>query len=305
LDFVHTKQNDSYFTREIWFGFLEETGVHAGQIGTGDKDYISIAVNPESGQPAVAYLGEYDELVFAQLRGEVWQNETVYHFGRGLSLAFDPEDNRPAIAFNSTGDYNLYYAKFKGSKWKVSNISWNDACFESLCFNPKTGDRSISYKTLGWTNHPSRLYYDGGRGGSYVDGDPNYVGDGNSLAFDKTGDPHITYFDHTDHFLKHAWRKGTKWDKEVVDVEVDGSITSLVIPGDNTMYVSYTDTHSIFEEHLKLAYFDGNDWTIETLFSSDDISDWSSLTLDALNRPCIAFIAADKAWVMILSTGTR
>ena len=307
LNIVYTRFNESTEGRELWFTSLGEDSVWSSQIGfcyysqTGKAWPISIAVNPETGQPAVAYRVENRELIFARLVDDVWQSETVYDRGWNCSLAFDPDDNYPAIAFNSEGDWNLYYAKYNGSAWGVRILSWSDACFESLRFHPETGERCISYKTWGWTDpdHPSTLAYYGPEGSGYIDGDPEYVGGGNSLAFDQAGYPHITYFDHSKNYLKHAWWDGEKWNKEVVDQETptydkyEGN-TSLAISADNEMYVSYCCIGHPY--NLGFAYSNGEVWTTEII--ADSSGTWSSLVLDDQDRIHIAFIAGGKAWVI-------
>ncbi len=306
LNIVHTKFNDGTSLREVWFksvsGGTVQQSSYIGTCyysGSGSTCPVSIAVNPVTGEPAVAYRDENADLIFAQLTGGVWQTEIITSIGWNASLAFDPADDFPAIAFNSTGDYNLYYAKWNGASWDVTNLSWLDANFESLCFHPQTGARAISYGTLGWTNHPSRIYYLGPAGSGYVDGDPAYVGGGNSLAFDQAGDPHITYFDFTNGSLKHAEYSGVAWNTEVVEQVVNGlGKTSLAIAPDDQRYISSVGSVNT-QLGLQFSDFNGSVWNTRSVFAPvSEISSWSSLSLDDQGRVNIAFIADGSVWVI-------
>lgn len=299
LEFVYSLFLGSFSPREIRYASFAQTlnQETSDIIGYGRGNFLSVAINPKTGLLAAAFPGENRELVFAQSNNGSWDIETVYHFSDGLSLAFSPDGDYPAIAFNSTGDYNLYFARKRRSMWIVSNISWNDACLESLCFDPVSGEKCISYKTLGWTGNPSRIYYTGPRWNGFVDGDPENVGDGNSLALDRDGNPHIIYFDNTNRVLKHAYWTDTGWIKEIVDTGVEGTNTSMVITGDNRIYVSYTNTAS-FERQLNIAGLDTTGWVIETIFISNEIGNWTSLALDEQGGLLLAFIANGNAWIL-------
>ena len=143
------------------------------------------------------------------------------------------------------------------------------------------------------------MYYSD-TGEQYVDGDPEYVGSGNSLDFDLFGNPHITYFDSTNGFLKHAWWNGETWEKEVIDENARGRETSLEILETGKMMVSYVNTHetSISTKNLRYATFDGEHWDVETIYSSIEMSPSSSLAVDAYGRIWIAFIADGKVWIL-------
>jgi hypothetical protein len=297
IDLVHTRLETATGRRGVWFVAVGTNGYETSQIGyCYSNQYwycpVAIAVNLTTGQPAVAYRGENGELVFAHLEGNAWFSEEVATFGWNCSLAFDPSDNQPAIAFNSMGDYNLYYAKRGTCGWVVSLLTWDDACDESLRFHPNTGQRCISYQTLGWTMHPSTLQYWGYPATSYVPSDSNYVGAGNSLAFDANGYPHVTHFDHTSDCLKHTWCNGAAWATEVVDVGVDGYVTSLASDGEGRFFASYASTLT-GARSLRFASHDQSQWQVQTLSTASDVSPWSSVAVTGDGSVHVAFIAGE------------
>jgi hypothetical protein len=303
LNIIYTILNESTYRREVWFKSIGEA-TWSSQIGfSGWDESVCVAITPGTGLPAVAYRDQSGSLVFAQWANSAWITQTVSTWGMNCSLAFDPNDNHPAIAFNSVGDYNLYYAKWNGSTWSVSLLSWLDADYESLRFHPMTKELYISFETLGWTNHPSSLYlWHTGSPSGYVDSGADYVGGGNALAFDKTGYPHVTYFDKTNRTLKHAWRNGFEWNFQVLDDRVDCAygITSLAISVDNQIYVSYPGHYG----GLDVAYFDGRTWHAIPLVTIPNsyYCRQSSLVLDDQGTAYMAYVMNGDARVIAVPT---
>jgi hypothetical protein len=95
-------------------------------------DFVSLAVNPLTGFPGIAYNDQRNGLLkYTQFDGADWNVETVHTQVGGdasdmsVSLAFDPADGRPAIAF--TGDTNtdrnvLQFAWFDGGAWNLQTV---------------------------------------------------------------------------------------------------------------------------------------------------------------------------------------
>lgn len=103
LSMVYTKWNDVAERREVWFKSIREGSISTNRIGycSYGRCPVSIAINPGTGEPAVAYRDENGDLIFSHLLNGSWLTETVSTIGLNCSLAFDPADNYPAIAFNS------------------------------------------------------------------------------------------------------------------------------------------------------------------------------------------------------------
>jgi len=299
LELIYTKKITQNERRELWYKSFRDnlnvTTMHIGYCLHQSTCPISIAINPNTKLPAVAYRDNNRGLIYSSLINDKWLYQFITNIGTNCSLSFDPSDNNPAIAFNSTGDYNLYYSKCNGSEWNTELLTYSDACYETLRFNPITGEIGISYKTLGWTNHASRLvYYDNER--TYLDGDPEYVGGGNSLAFDTTGIPHITYFNHSKDSLIHTWSNNSEWIKEIIDDRADGDITSFIISNNNSLHVSYVSyDYPIYT--LKYAAKNKETWYNKSILDSSNMSKWSSLSLDDNYKTHIAYIANGNAFL--------
>lgn len=126
-------------------GFNDTFRFDVGEIGVGfggsvfpdpdmpGVDFVSLAVNPLTGYPGIAYNDrDNNRLKYAEFDGDDW-NVTVVHTqpdgndasDMSVSLAFDPADGRPAIAF--TGDTEstrnaLQFAWFDGGQWNTQTV---------------------------------------------------------------------------------------------------------------------------------------------------------------------------------------
>ena len=82
-----------------------------------------------------------------------------------------------------------------------------------------------------------------------------------SMRFDSDGDPHFAYGG--DH-LYYSWYDGS-WHEAVVDDSYGvGRFASLALDSDDNPHISYYDA---IHGTLKYAYFDGDDWDIQTVDS--------------------------------------
>jgi hypothetical protein len=122
--------------------------------------YPSLAIDPDNGFPAIAYYSSSGpgELRYTAWDGDSWNQTTLDTTGAiataplsqsSLSLAFDPADGNPAIAYwNNTGGKDLKLAWHDGSIWQTQTV---DAVGDvgrnpSLAFNDfGTGFPSIAY----------------------------------------------------------------------------------------------------------------------------------------------------------------
>ena len=63
-----------------------------------------------------------------------------------------------------------------------------------------------------------------------------------SLAFDSSGNPHISYYDETNSHLKYAYKTGSVWTNETVDPAVNvGAYSSLALDNAGIPRISYRD----------------------------------------------------------------
>jgi hypothetical protein len=114
--------------------------------------YPSIAIDPDTGFPAIAYYDSSNgNLRYAAWDGDAWNLTTLDATGVvGLfpSLAFDPADGNPAIAYYDSTNGDLKLAWHDGSIWQTQPVDsvGNVGLTPSLAFNDYgSGFPSIAY----------------------------------------------------------------------------------------------------------------------------------------------------------------
>jgi hypothetical protein len=145
---------------------IEEPGL--GWVTTtlddsGDTGYYpSIAIDPDTGYPAIAYT--YFELGLGYLRfaawdGDSWNSVTVDpsgDAGHSPSLAFDSADGNPAIAYRDESTDDLKLAWHDGTSWQTQTVD----AVGNVGYTP-----SLAFNDYG-TGFPSIAYFDAGSGGT-------------------------------------------------------------------------------------------------------------------------------------------
>jgi hypothetical protein len=76
------------------------------------------------------------------------------------------------------------------------------------------------------------------------------VGEFPDLVMDSNGNPHISYFDYSDHYIKYAFKNGTNWKIESVEYIADENdnmhgdpISSIALDAGNNPHICYEDYH--------------------------------------------------------------
>jgi hypothetical protein len=111
----------------------------------------SLAIDPDTGFPAIAYRGDGSYITFAWWDGTAWQLEQASPgSGYYASLVFDPADGNPVISYTKNG-LNLSY--YDGTKWQAQTVDGmvNAGGSSSIAFNDYgTGFPAIAY----FVDHP-------------------------------------------------------------------------------------------------------------------------------------------------------
>jgi polar amino acid transport system permease protein len=117
------------------------------------------------------------------------------------------------------------------------------------------------------------------------------MGQYTALVLDSSGNPHVSFYDVTDSALKYARWTGSAWDIQTVDADGDvGRFTSLVLDSRGRPHISYClyDPAAQACQALKYASYDGAAWVLTTV-DSPGVGEYSSLRLDSLDNPHIAY----------------
>jgi len=109
-----------------------------------------------------------------------------------------------------------------------------------------------------------------------------------SIALDRLGHPHISYYDWLNSDLKYAKWDGQSWQIEKVDTEgYVGSETSIAIDNFGDPHISYYGNND-----LKYAKWDGTTWHIQIVDSVGKRVGWhTSIALDSLGHPHISYFS--------------
>jgi hypothetical protein len=154
-----------FAVRDAGTRWLEMTVDSAGSQGW----MPSLAINPMTGFPAIAYAGDGGaNLRYAEWNGEDWLVSVLPNPREngitGVSLAFDPEDGNPAIAYHEDeplagGRYLDWDATLLAFTWRHEDtwenqvVAWqgNTGLHPSLAFNDYgTGWAGIAYLDAEW-----------------------------------------------------------------------------------------------------------------------------------------------------------
>lgn len=117
------------------------------------------------------------------------------------------------------------------------------------------------------------------------------VGQMPSLALDKAGRPHISYYNRGAHKLNYAYYDGARWRISIVDPNGNnGQYTSLALDAAAHRHVAYCYFPTWEITVLKYAYYDGATWRITTVDDNGNVGAHASLAVDAKRHPHIAYM---------------
>jgi hypothetical protein len=195
--------------------------------------------------------------------GADWHFDTVTTMTAGgqsvsLALALDSADHPHMCYYDYEADA-LKYAHHDGANWQFELVD-DDVFYNgqncSIVLDAQDRPR-ISYRDLA-------LYYayrDGAQWRIDLVDDDFFAGDGNSLALDGAGHPHISYTDWAfpDEELRYAYFSGLHWWIEIVDVAAETrrfEEASLALDNSGQPHIGYWDLGS--SDVLKYAVRGGS-----------------------------------------------
>ena len=284
--------------------------------GVHDKQWFKMAVDAQGGtfislavdsndRPHFAYNSLFlTGLHYAHWDGKQWVKEVIdaTRTNHMTSIALDASGN-PRVSYyleeTPEGHFALLlkYAYFDGKAWYVQTLDHHitRGKFNSIAVDA-SGNPHIAYSDQGVGD----LRYDHFDGSTWQSGVPdshrkanNYVGVGNSIALDTTGNPVIAYLDMSRRTVKLARWIGNTWETEVVDQLVDvpsfADRVSLQIDSLNVPHVAFYDGGL---GALKYAERDEKGWHVEVVDDQGKVGLYPSLSLDRNNLPYISYYDA-------------
>lgn len=121
---------------------------------------------------------------------------------------------------------------------------------------------------------------------------PTGVGAYSSLAVDAQGLPHFSYVDRLEHGLHYAFWDGKVWHNAIIDPTRAGYFNSISLDSKGHPRISYYQYHGPSGAnvlHLKYAFFDGQQWFIQTVDPRMSTGKFNSITVDSQGNPHIAY----------------
>ncbi len=128
----------------------------------------SLAIDPDTGHPAIAYGGVSAGLQFAAWDGDEWvitPVDSTADIGSRVSLAFDPADGNPAISYSNFAVNQLEFAWHDGSSWQTQTVASGALVIMQS---------SLAFNDFG-SGFPSIVYADDGNKLHFIDDPPALV----------------------------------------------------------------------------------------------------------------------------------
>ncbi|HYN89330.1 MAG TPA: DNRLRE domain-containing protein, partial [Ardenticatenaceae bacterium] len=234
-----------------------------------------------------------------------WQGETLDT--RGVAGAFPSLDvssrSTAHLAYFEGNDEDLKYAFWDGVQWQfqVVDMEGDVGRHTSIAVAPGTpGSQAAALSPEQALEVVHVSYYDRSRRNlkhavrtaprtwrvETVDA-AGAVGQYSSLALDRAGNPHISYYDETNSALKYARWDGAAWQIQTVDNSGDaGSYTSLALDANGNAHISYYD---VDDTALNFARWNGRAWQIQSVPDDGNVGKYSSLELDPAGNAHISY----------------
>lgn len=283
--------------------------------GVRDKQWFIMQVDKQGGQFASLAVDSHDRphlaynsrnltgLHYSYWNGTQWQTQIIDHdrTNHFTSLQVDAQ-GYPHISYyqeenaDRTNALHLKYAFFDGKTWYIETVSrkFGTGKFNSIALD-SSGRPHIAYSIV----VDGDLGYVSWDGSNWVYEIPdtrrthnNYVGQGNSIALDSHGFPHIAYFDLNSRAIKYTRWTPSGWQIEVVD-KVVGNLAqadrlSLKIDSHDHPHIAYYDSAM---GTLKYAERSDKGWHSETV-DQGSVGEYPSLSLNNQDEPYIAYYDA-------------
>jgi hypothetical protein len=249
--------------------------------------YSSLALD-NVGLPHIGYTGQgqtTNEVRYARACGAGWTTETAVPGSphtAWTSLALD-DSAYPHVAYER-GHYTrtTFYARKLAHQWVEELVG----DYQPSLAVDHAGRAHMSLYTglSGGEDLVYALREGAGWQREVVDAQGD-VGRFNSLALDRAGRPHISYFDYTRYDLKYARRDASGWRVETA-YEGGGAYTSLALDAAGYPHVGHYDS---WGGELEYTWRDVSGWSTETVDCASLRERGISLALDRGGMPRVGY----------------
>jgi hypothetical protein len=301
-----------------WFVNTVDSSNDVGQ-------YVSVALDPASGTSYVSYYdATYKDLRMAKSvssgrncgPNNDWACETVDSagdVGKYSSIAVDPTDKLPIIAYYDASNGALKLAIGSGVGWIIKTIDdpliGSAGSYASLKLD-STGKTRIAYYFSNLVGVDSLWYakYVGGGAGNCGGNDyqcdlidsGDQVGKYASLALDSSDRPRIAYYDGGNDALMYAYQNGSWTIREILPIH-SGQYASLYVDvnNGNLPHIAHYDSSN---GKLGYAVYVGSNGNCGFDSSSTDFL-WQCDEIDSIGSttPVGVSLAVDKAGYPIIA----
>ncbi len=242
-DRTHGHLKYAHKAGSVWQTETVDASVTGGQ-------WASLAVDG-NGNAHISYFDEtHERIKYASQLGDGWQLETIDPDKRGGpfgELALDSHSN-PHVVYRRYDAAILTYASWWSGQWYISELSWDTNLGVSIALDSNTAHISYAHSAPAVGRY--LLYYtSAATNWTKMQADSEWVGD-NSIAVDSAGQPHIAYYDTSNHHLKYAQMIGSSWATQ--DVDDVGYWVSLALDTEDNPHITYFDGTI---NSLKYAYW--------------------------------------------------
>ena len=281
----------------VKYAVLDDSGWSITTVSTGYfYGPLDIRVDTQ-GVPHISWHNhDTENEAYAALIDGKWVVEDIGHPGHDgwdNSLAVDSNGRPHTISIDPSqfgSRSGIEYATFDGQSWKVEEVGSGPVPYE---FGTGIALDSQDRPHVVWFDDDGKdLRYAIKDEGAWVISTVDSEGDVGrfaSLALGKQGNPTISYFERVNAssgYIKFARGDGSKWSIQRIDklenvfLDFFGArkISSLVLDQNDNPIVAYSD-----EQIIKLAWWDGSQWNLETVLTAEDnpLGQQVSLALDS------------------------
>ncbi|MEJ2049042.1 MAG: FlgD immunoglobulin-like domain containing protein [Calditrichota bacterium] len=275
--------------------------------GTDKGWYCSLVIDSKNDPHIAYYDADFQDLRYAHYQNGVWTVEivdSIEHAGEYCSLALDSQD-RPHISYQQ--DYlnqylSLKYATLTDTGWaKIIVDTPKDTTYYECGENSSIAVNGNDYPCISYTQYyPTKIKfaYEDENGWHIADVTDVYDSWFTKLVFDNTDRPVIGfhYYEEEDTVYHNRLKIGylnptdSSWSFVTVPDSIGsidyGDLLGFDMDSQNNAYFTY---QNYWYDYLRLAVYDGQNWSIETV--TEDPGLYSSpglrLKVDHQDQPAI------------------